>query len=509
MERRERVSPRGRVDPFAIGLLVCVAAFAIFALADFGRLFLLIEYRQWATPINAAPLDIERTRTLGYATAGFLTILFGHVPWLHNLVHIALIAGSGAFLAATLRRLFPDAPWMLAVGAAAFFLFAEPTLDALSWQATILDKLAAFFTALGLYAASVIEIDRDDGASIGAANLVMLVIVFCAYNAKEAAWSLLPSAFALLALRLVDRDGTSLRAVARATVRTAIRFAAPVLYVIYHLIVVLRFEAGLPAANQAHNVGGNAFVNLYAYALSMLNAGAAAQAFGASPPATPEARWILFACCAAFVAVAGVVIVRRVPGRLARWWFWALFSFALAIAIPSRTAFSSAFYLLVPGLYLAIFLFVTVFALLRAFGSARSSRITASAAVAVLALHLIGFVQTAPPYLHPTVMSDNFEAALDRVRAQLERTPAPSAIVFLWPQTEYLGYRFVGPPHDPALAEFLLPRGASDDARRALNAVISDRSYAGDAPAVAPAPGTITVVLGNDMRLVRIVPPAS
>ncbi len=500
-----------RFDAFSAGIAICVGGFVAFATAAFSGLFLLIEYRQWATPLNLeGPLEIERTRTLGYGFAAFLTTVFGYVPLWHNLAHIALLAASGWLLALALRRLFPAAPWGLAVGAAAFFLFAEPVLDALSWQATILDKLAVFFTALGIYAASLIAVDDDGVPAIATANFMLLVAVFCAYNAKEAAWPLVPAVTALIFLRCVDGAARSSPAALLDAVRkTGARVAAPLLYGCYHVVVVLAHESTFSALERAHNVGGDAALNLSLYALFVTNAHSLAQALGVYAAAAPEQRLVIPACCGALAVAAAAAILTRAPRPLVRWWFWSLFAFALAAAIPSRTVFAEPFYLLVPGYYLAVTLFVTVWALVRAFPSARGVRITFAVASAALAAHLAGFAQIAPPYLHLAVMSANFQRALAAVRDQLTRTPAPSAIVFLWPQSEMLGYRFVQPPHDPALAEFLLPRGTPPARLHALNGAIVDHAYAGTVPPdPAPAAGTIAVVLGDDLRLVRLVPPA-
>jgi len=497
-----------RADPAAIAIAVCVAAFALFALIDFVRLFPLIEYRQWAQAANVdLPFKVGISRSLAFFTAALAGAVFGYVPFWHNLFQIALVTASGAFLGALLRRLFPGAPWPLAAGAVAFYLFTEAMLEALSWQATLLDKLAVLFTAAALYLTSLIDLDKDDRATIGTVNLAMLLLVWCAYNSKEAAWALVPSIVVLLAIRYLDRDGGwSARALAGAFRKSLTYLGASVLYAIYHIALV--FAARSPAAN-AHNLSGNASLNLYYYILYMLNADPLARWLGVFPYAVPEARVRLFALCVILVAAAGVAIFLRAPRPLARWWVWALFSFLLAFVIPAQTQFASAFYLLVPAFYLAIFLFVTVLALMRAFPEARAQRITLGAAGVLLALHLLGFVQIAPSYTRVAVLSSNFEGALGALRAQLAQTPKPSSVVFDWPKSETTAYKFLEPTHFSSLAEYLLPRGTSPDDIRVLNAAITDQGYDDAAPPnPAPAPGTITVVLGKDLALKQIVAPA-
>ncbi len=166
-QRIFRLDPRSRFAiPFGRVLHVglCVAGFAIFAFANFGRLFLLIEYRQWASPLNVFnPIQILNpwtwfdarifsmvfSRSIAILTAGVATVSGGYTPACHNFVQIGLIIASAVLLAATLRRLFPKAPTVLLAGAVVFILFSEGMLDALALQSTLLDKLALFFSSLG------------------------------------------------------------------------------------------------------------------------------------------------------------------------------------------------------------------------------------------------------------------------------------------------------------------------------------------------------------------------
>ena len=78
---------------------------------------------------------------------------------------------------------------VIAALAIAAVVFSEATLSAASWQATCLDRAAAMFTGLSL---AVYLATSRYGVRIRTiiGNTVVLLLVFCAYNSKEAAWPL-------------------------------------------------------------------------------------------------------------------------------------------------------------------------------------------------------------------------------------------------------------------------------------------------------------------------------
>jgi hypothetical protein len=493
---------------FRIALGLCVAVFVVFAVIYFGRLFLLIEYRQWALPGNTIAFNLVQSRSLGFWTAVSIADVCGYVPECHNVVHIALLAAAGCLLALALRRLVP-APWVLAVGAAAFFFFTEPMLNALAWQATILDKLAVFFSALGLYIAACIDVRRADARTVGIANIVTFLVVFAAYNSKEAAFSLLASLIGLLTLRIADLDGAGSPAAWARAVRKALTYlAAPTLYGVFHLVMTFTSRASQNAAEAAHNLGGDAFYNLYYYLLYLFNAEPIARALDKFPYIPPPDRITFLVFCAIVFACAAALIAWRAPRHIARWWAWAAISFALALAIPARTGGAAAFYLLVPGLYLAILLYTTVVAFLQAFPVRDAVRATCTVAALVLAAHLVNFLKLTPPYWHVSMESANIVGAFGDLRAQLVRTPAPAHVALYYPKAETSAYQFIAPVGSRVLAEYILPRGTSDADYRALNAAMTDQTYDGAEPNPAPAAGTISIVLGDALQLRRLVPPA-
>ena len=125
-------------------------------------------------------------------------------------MHIALLLASAALLAAILRR------WVdpfITAGALVFFLFSVPVLDAVAWQATLLDKCAVLFTALLTY-----YVARSDPAALTWRDqAILLTLTVLATNTKEAAWVCVPSAALLSLLRSGDlrRVGAPLRPAVR------------------------------------------------------------------------------------------------------------------------------------------------------------------------------------------------------------------------------------------------------------------------------------------------------
>ncbi len=509
---------------FRVVTFACLAAFAVFAVAVFGKLFLLVEYRSWATPLNVfnplkildpatlfdpTALSVARSRALSFLATGLFASMCGIRPSCHDVIHIAVLTAAGLFLALVLRRLLPRAPLLVWAGALLFFLFGEPMLEGLAWQATILDKLALFFTGLGLYVAARLDPERRDPVSLLVANAAGLAIVFCAYNAKEAAFSLMPAMVALLALRALDRaPAITLPAAGRALRAALTLFAAPAAYGVFHLAVVYVNRTFFNAAEAARVMGGDAVLNAYHFLLYLTNGIPFATALGLYPYAPRGEALAIVACCAVLALAAGAAIAARAPRRIALLWLWAAGSFTLALLIPLRTTAGQPFYLLVPSFYFAVLLAVTAVGLMQAFPAPRALAGVNALVAFVLIAHAAGFAWREPEYAYRVTMSANFTAVLGRVRAELARTPKPAAIKFLWPQDESRAYMFLAPRGDSALAQYLVPGGSSYADVAALDKVIDDAPYAGPPPHPAAAPGTITVVLGRALALDALVPPA-
>ena len=453
---------------------VSILAAAAFYAWNFADLFLLIEYRQWIDnsvgwwPALQWFLDVallhQSAPGFSRATSLLVAAAFrdtcGVSIACHNGMHIAMILASAALLAATLRR------WVdpfITAGALVFFLFSVPVLDAVAWQATLLDKCAVLGAGvLTWYAAR-----SDPAALTWRDQAILLVLTVLVANTKEAAWICAPSAALLALVRSGDLK------------RVALRFALPAAYLAWHAIYTLVSHTTHSPDEIKRVLSGDPVSNLSTFAdyltgapLSVLALALAAALLAAA--ARPASRWLLV---------------------------WAVLSFAGAIAIPLRTTAQSPFYLLVPLFYLTILLAL-------AFAAAAAPRLVAlRSAVAIAGLWLLtvqvsSLVRRYPYYAARAEMSRNFQTVLAAVRAQLgERRP--ELVTFQYPAGNHQAYMFVGSTgeHSHALARYISPPGADERDIAALRRIIRDAEAE---KATAPRKGEMTVLLRADLSLERL-----
>jgi hypothetical protein len=445
---------------------------AAFYAWNFADLFPLIEYRQWIdNSVDWWPtlqwffdLALLHRWTPEYSRAASLLVVWafrdacGLSIVCHNAMHIALLLASAALLAAILRR------WVdpfITAGALVFFLFSVPMLDAVAWQATILDKCALLCTALLIH-----HVARR--AAFGWTDQIILVVLtVITVNAKEAAWVSVPSAALLAWIGCGD-----LR-------RTLLRFALPSAYFAWQVGYTMAHRVLVaPASELARVLSGDPLSNLSNFADDLL---------GAALPV------LALALLAALLAAWAHPANRRLL-------LWAALSFAGAIAIPLRTTTREPFYLLVPMFYLTIMLALTFAA-----AAARSIALRGAAALAglcLLAVQARGYLRNYPLYAARIEMSRNFQAALAAVRAQLhERRPA--LVTFRYPAGNHQAFRFLAPTgeHEHALARYIAPPGTAEAEIKALRRII--REVEGD-PATPSRTGEMIVLLRRDLALERL-----
>ena len=453
---------------------VSILAAAAFYAWNFADLFPLIEYRQWIDnsvdwwPALQWFLDVAllHRSAPGFSRATSLLVAAafrdtcGVSIACHNGMHIAMILASAALLAATLRR------WVdpfITAGALVFFLFSVPVLDAIAWQATLLDKCAVLGAGvLTWYAAR-----RDPAALTWRDQAILLVLTVLVANTKEAAWICAPSAALLALVRSGDLK------------RVALRFALPAAYLAWHAIYILVSHTTHSPDDIKRVLSGDPVSNLSAFAdyltgapLPVLALALAAALLAAA--ARPASRWLLV---------------------------WAVLSFAGAIAIPLRTTAQSPFYLLVPMFYLTMLLAL-------AFAAAAAPRLVAlRSAVAIAGLCLLtvqvsSLVRRYSYYAARAEMSRNFQTALAAVRAQLgERRP--ELVTFQYPAGNHQAYMFTGSTgeHSHALARYISPPGADERDIAALRRIIRDAEAE---KATAPRKGEMIVLLRADLSLERL-----
>jgi hypothetical protein len=510
-------SNAGRPIVYYGALGVVLVVFSALAFAAFGHLFLLNEYRQWSqgsaffNPLimfspnnifNASAFGVAFSRAFTFEVVAGITSVCGANASCHNAFHIGLLAASGLLLGALLLRLFPGKPVLFIAGAVLFLLSAQPVLDALSWQATLLDKLALFFCALGTYLIARVDLRRADLFYAIEINLALLLIAIAAYNSKEASFPLVPSAAILLAIRFAALAPFSWSAVAVAVRKSLSMVGVPLLYALFHVGVVFINRMYVMPAQGQHITGGLAQFDFFHYVIYLFNLQPLAYAFHLYPYA-PESVLVGFALTViAATAAFALVVVKIAPRAVMATWFWALLSFVLAFAIPLRTAAVSPFYLLVPLYYLAILLCASAVVVWDAARTAAGRAAIQGVVAFALVLHVWGLAWPYPSYAHIAQMSDNFTSALSAVKQRM-RTSPPRSILFRWPDSEPLAYMFLGIKEGHGLARYLLPPGTSAEALTSTDASIQDESYVSP-PRASAKPGELIVVLGPALKLERI-----
>jgi hypothetical protein len=470
--------------PLALVLAASIVAAVAFYLFVFVDLFILTEYRMWVEKANARgyvhsfiQYAFSPTSNFSRSTALWLAQLFGEfcgadIPC-HNLIGLALPV-STALLLVPLIQVLAGRPTLLAPAGCLAYLVSIPTLDALSWQATLLDKTAALLTA-GATLWWIVAVKRSHPAWL--VNLVGLLFAIAAYNAKEAAWSLLPSLALFAGLyywrERAARDPGGMVTAALAAARLLV---LPGLYVAYHVGTYLwQFRASSYAA---HAFGGDRWRNLDRFAGYLLNLDVRVHFLFAVLTAA-----MVVLCVAAYRAPRTSPEQTRLADHLA----WCLASFLLALVIPSGTFFGEAFYLLVPAVSFYVY---TALAGLWVLDRARGQPALARTALAgALAAQVGLFWLSAPPWLAVAERSRNVRALLQTL-ASIE---GPVTIVY--PAGHPTNYRFF----EPAEARYLDSYVPGGEAR--LTTIASKD------PASEPGAGTVFVL--DQMMSVRQVRPGS
>jgi hypothetical protein len=488
---------------------VVLAAFLVWAFASFGRLFPLIEYRQWSVPANISVIgtlftlkSIAFSRSFGLFTDASLAIFFGHNVMLHNAFQICLLVASAALLSLTLRRLFPTAPSSLFGVALLIALFSTAIIDSLVWQATMLDKLCLFLTWLATYASMRISVGKLRVGTLVAANVGILSVVIAAYNSKESSFALVPSLLLLLIIRGI-KDNWNIQSFLVSTRNALAILAIPIIYAAIHVTIVLHDRLFIDTVGRNHEMSGALDFHLYHYFIYLFNMEGAASQWHLWPSAPPSVL-STFQMGAIGATILLAVLVYKFAGKAVfAVWLWALLSFVMSVSVSLHAAGFPAYYLLVPQFYLATLLFVSGYGLWKLIAN-KPGHIALNAALALVSVaYLAGFTQTLPTYTRIARMSDNFTAALAQLTGRITPSTMPKRITFYWPQTETKAYMFLAPANNRQIAPFIEPSWPND-ALAALDRSIRDEPYMVE-PQPRPGPGEVSVVLGDELRPEAVV----
>jgi hypothetical protein len=456
----------------------------------FGRLFPLVEYRQWI--VTNVPFTWVLTNAFDPHSAFHRSLPIWFATWLdaacggnivcHNVAWLAIFCGSALMAAIAMGLISGWRYPAVAMACAALILFSEAALNALSWQATALDKLGALFcsTTLVAYLASF-RLSLLLRILLG--NSVILVLLVATFNCKEATWVLAPS-LVWMGLLVEGKHG-----IARGILRTLSTLAMPLLYVLY---VSVRWGwHTMQKPFDQHNFGGNIGSNLVRFLCALYNLGPA-----------PVTAMSIVGVFMALVLVAGLV---RQGGRaeFLRWSAWSSVSFLLALVPPAATEYAavSPFYLLVPGIYLGIFHFVLVSRIIElASNVAWRTGVYALVGAAVYS-HLVLFNGIFWTYAQISPMSDNFRLSLPLIAKASSDCHAPIRI--LYPKSNWMGYKFV---ESGKVGRYVYAEASELAARfdEKMQCGTFERDYH-----EALKPEAVNVILDDNMACVRIERPAT
>jgi hypothetical protein len=186
-------------------------------LLHFGQLFPLSEIREWLGWGHQPKYWDEAWRNVLFRNTLFsrdvsmmTSYIVGNacgtnIVCVNTLAVLPLCAAAGA-MAWLLRRLGATA--VMCAMAVIGWVVSVPFLDTMAWQATINDRVAAFFLYAGLavFASAALRERRDTYAAALGYALVLFVCVIGALNSKESAWPLLPAMLLGLLLLNINRE---------------------------------------------------------------------------------------------------------------------------------------------------------------------------------------------------------------------------------------------------------------------------------------------------------------
>jgi hypothetical protein len=373
---------------------------------------------------------------------------------------------------------------VIAALAMAAVVFSEPVLSAVSWQATCLDRAAAMFTGLSL--AIYLAVSRCTVRNrIIIGNTLILLLVFCAYNSKEAAWPLVPS---LVVMGLVVADEAAFR---KKMTIVAATLVAPILYVSYSIGRTIAHHVVSTTAD-VHNFSGDVFANTSRYLQYMFG-------FVDKPKVTLLAAAVI-------VTISAIVVLAPDRGqqRFKQWLIWAGLSFIMALVPPAKTQLTVPFYLLVPQIFFVILIFLLV-AMMTEMAKTMPLRSAVYAAIAVLAVcYSLSFAKRFPFYSITASTSDGLRSTLATL-AQIDPN-ASTPVRLLYPRRAYLAHQFLSDERlGWNLGEYVFGYGTSQAA--AFEKHMSVAPYTGDEFEGGTKDSALNVVLDERLRIIKIILP--
>lgn len=408
---------RRAVDAAALfGSVVVGAVFYCYWCLD---LFPLVEFRDWVVGVVQLHLS-SRPVSLAFAwLAG--TIAGNDVVALNALALMPVVAS--AVLAYLLGRRLGLGPVQSGV-ATLIWWFSPGVASALSWQATLHDRLAWLFSLLVLLVA-LRAMDRSRRVrGIVAANIAIAVLLAIGFRCKEASWFLLPALVAA-AVVLPCSEGHRRRRLAC--------IAGPVLIgvidVVRHVFLTLPADARL----HDHVLNGASARPLTALLAEL--AGGVRVLDGSS----------LVILCIPLLAAGAIICGGRRAWQTpsSRFWLFACLSFIAAFAIALPTKYRATYYLYVPTWLFALLLMLSLniiadrVALLRRIPCA-----TLLMTLGVATFWGARFVKRFESVELPLYRASGaFQASFAQIRRTLPQPPERE-VWFVAPRSAYFAYKF-------------------------------------------------------------------
>ncbi|HVW24357.1 MAG TPA: hypothetical protein VHC69_03260 [Polyangiaceae bacterium] len=490
---RSKARP-GELAAAAIALIVPAAYYFV----KLGRLFPLVEYRSWLDypSIGLARLirvmlvrDELFSRWLSLEFVKSMRGICGiDVECLDGVSYVPV--GLACVLLYAFARQIGLAR-AIASGVTILWALSAPVADAMSWQATSHDRLAALF-AFAVLNVAYYQVGKPwSPKRVVGTNAALFALIVLAYNSKESAFFLGPALAVLPFARTQRWDRRTL-------FEASTPIVAPLAYAVFHNVRYAQLLASDPVW-QGHTGGGDPVYNAVTLAPFLVNQD--------DWSAVTVVAFALLAIAVAALAIRYSSHVRsaRAGGDpsasvAARTVLWLWFAFFVAASAALRTRFASTYYLMLPAalFYLAgARALVSVCRLLPeklGWGGAALLGILCSAA------WLTGFARTNTTLGAESAHSDEFLASFSTLRRYIP--PSHQGPVYLvTDDARPDAYRFVGQRDQRDLYKYVY---RSEQPNHAFEQQLFDMKTSVWRRLGRRDEKALYVVFDDSMRLVRI-----
>ena len=370
----------------------------------------------------------ENSRYASYAMVSIFSSICNYDVVCHNSFQILPLALTGALITTFLLQLGNSI--LLATIFGSLWYATEPVLSALGWQATVLDKFAAFYSVLGLNIALYLYQKNNNKFNIFLSNIVLLILVIMANNSKEAAFSLMPSIIALYFL-LDSYEAKKISFI------SCSKLLLPTIYAIYQNYFFMAKQLSLPHAIE-HNLSGNIWSNAGAFISYVFNH-------------DNSGHIVLVSLISIIFVVLMIKVVLREYDKNFIFLIWASISFFGTFTIIVQAKHTSVFYVLTSAAYLMILLliiYVNIFQIIAFIHRPLIKKIfffmwNASLG-ALIFWQVYGFYQKYITIYNPIIRAQglNISSSISQIR-EIFKDEEYDGINIVYPASNAIGYMYV------------------------------------------------------------------